>query len=816
MLTALGMSVFVCLMIMMSAIWIQSRVKQVMSASDKMDHRIVLDGLFAYTINGIKQNWCYSDTWVQDNACNLFHVRNTARLLLSDDTLLYLGASKTPHPDPVGNTRLTSITQTVPLTAITPSHPLFNITRPLTGNYDTVTFTLTRENTAVSTTKGNEVPIRVSIKLIASKNSPYKDLELQAKVIAFSREISYFGLVVPKSMYLGMAAPAPGDVSFANVSAGVTQGLRFESPIFVNGDLHLPPKATDAAAAMNNVTFLDKIVIGGGLIYQGAGQALFNPADAGGDKNMYNHELTSFSGLLAGYELDPEKDKGLEYLFNVNSSPKLTDFDLCRKRVMASFDLLTTRDTQLFSRFNSSPAANSFDLSLNIGLIDNLIEQYQDTGGAAFEIVTNVPNVTTAGKILSWDGGAVFKAKVIFEGLNVPSTGTRGVYFNTLYLPRNGEVALYPNGDPASEIRIKTSPHTINGRKQYNQVDMNVTFSNAAAVDIGTYTSGNILTQGSVKLLLEGMDYAYNYTQNLRDNTSTHPVMGVYKSNGFTFYKSTATAFDVYRQTAAGWYTNPMLQVDVTNYPVYDASQAPTGETDLAAFDEQCMAVPGNTDAYYTSFPSADWSTSFASQARHAWSFTADFPDGYLAGVLRIDSGIAAYNPGAGQYPTFKIQSLVQECSIESDANFVAGFFTCEKLTIKPRTAPLRIIGTIIAGNIDIDPSAYKAGIRWSTIYSPQAVYELRQARVLGRDKKGTVLNCASPTLPPLWMPNIGSISAMTHFACNPVSLRQADPFKWSTVDPDCGLETPQSTKITCKKHTTRFLVKEITRTKGL
>ncbi|MBS1970473.1 MAG: hypothetical protein JSU04_09195 [Bdellovibrionales bacterium] len=815
-LTALGMSVFVCLMIMMSAIWIQSRVNQVMSSSDKMDHRIVLDGLFAYTVNGIKQSWCFSDTWVQDNACNLFHARNTVRLLLSDETLNYLGSSKTPHPDPVINTRLMVMTQTVPLAAITPSHPLFSITQPLNGNYENVTFNIKRESSAISTTKGNEIPLRISIKLVAKASSSFKDLELQSKVIVYPRELSYFGLIVPKALYLGMPAPTAGDVSFASASSSVIQGLRFESPVFVNGDLHLPPKTANADAAMDNVTFLDKIVIGGGLIYQGAGQTLFNPGDAGGEKNMYNHELTSFTGLLAGYELDPEKDKGLEYLFNVNSNITLTDFDLCRKRIMASFDLSTTKDTQLFSRFNGSPAANSFDLSLNIGIIDNLIEQFQDTGGTAFEIATNVPNVTTAGKIVSWQGGAVFKAKLIYEGLNVPSAGTRDVYFNTFYLPRNGEVALYPLGAGGPEVHVRTSPHMVSGKKQYNQVDMNVTFTDAGNLDIGAYTSGNVLTQGSVKLVLEGMDYAYNYATNLRDNSSSHPVMGVYKSNGFTFYKSSAASFDVYRQTAGGWYTNPMLQVDTVNYPVYDASQAPNGETDFSAFDAQCMAVPGNTDAYYTSFPSADWSISFASQARHAWSFTADFPDGYLAGILHIDAGTAAYNPGAGQYPTFKIQSLVQECMIEADANFVTGFYTCEKLTIKPRSTPLRIIGTIIAGNIDIHPSAYQAGIRWSTIYHPQAVYELRQARVLGRDKKGAVLDCASPSLPPLWMPNIGAISVMTHYACNPVSLRQADPFKWTGVDPDCGLETPQSTKVTCKKQTTRFLLKEVSRTKGL
>ncbi|MNT68544.1 hypothetical protein D3C72_2067870 [compost metagenome] len=94
-------------------------------------------------------------------------------------------------------------------------------------------------------------------------------------------------------------------------------------------------------------------------------------------------------------------------------------------------------------------------------------------------------------------------------------------------------------------------------------------------------------------------------------------------------------------------------------------------------------------------------------------------------------------------------------------------------------------------------------------------MYELRAAGVLGKRADGTMVNCDSTTMPPLWMANIGLPTAVDHYICNPVSLRKADPFKWTTVDPDCGVVDNAPVR-SCKKAMTRFLVKEVSRSKGL
>src|SRR5690606_21338558 len=148
-------------------------------------------------------------------------------------------------------------------------------------------------------------------------------------------------------------------------------------------------------------------------------------------------------------------------------------------------------------------------------------------------------------------------------------------------------------------------------------------------------------------------------------------------------------------------------------------------------------------------------STSFVKMSRKAWSFSSEYDgskpgqvDGYNSGTEILGDNIV---PGYSQ-GSFHVLSLVKNCVIPANVNFVAGFYTCENLTIQARTAPLRIIGTFIVGKIKIDPSAYKAGIRWSNIYHPSAVIELRNAGVLGVLPQGAKVNCNS--LPPLWAPN--------------------------------------------------------------
>lgn len=819
-LSALIMGVVVAIMIFSSAIYIRSRAQSVATSSNKMDNRIALDGMLAYTINGIKQNWCFGDSWLQDAGanCDLKNARNTARLIISDESLNYIGSSGTPRPTNLMDTKLSKIEQTVSLSSINTNHPLYNLARPLNGKFKTVTFTIKRDDSAIATTKGREVRLKILVHLEALSGLELDHLDLESQVIVYPRELSYFSLIVPGSLYLGSEPTGAGQVGFANVTTSGGAGLRFESPVFVNQSLYLPQAG---GTAMNNVVFLDKVVLGAGMLYQ-TGKGVYSPTNAGGTDNRYNYEMPSFKGLMGGYEQDEGLDSGLEFLFGIQPPPApldLVNFNRCLARIQASYNLNVTKDSQLFMRYRGYSGPNTFNVDANIGSVDNLVEQFVDQ---KVPFVINTDTGVSAGTVDTVDGGSVFKVRVVFSGLKPPGK-PRGIYSSEFYLSRGGRVTLTPQGlGSGANMSISSTPHMFGGKQQFNQTDMNVTFNNITDWDLAPFkvNSSDILAvQDSVKIFFEAFDYAYSEAKNLRDPTSDlvrNPNLGIYKNNGLTFNRVSG-AFQI-ASTSTAWSTNEVLNDNITgDFRIWDLNQVPE-ELDWAAIDEACMATPDTSvgSAFYASFPSANWGTSFAKQAKHAWSFSTEFaPTGRFDGNISFGAGAHRFEPPT--YPTFKIQSVVRECTIEADANFVTGFYVCETLNIRQRSTPLRIIGTIITGKVNIHESAYRFGIRWSSIYHPQAVYELRTARILGKYKNGTPANCDDSALPPLWSPNLGINSALAHYICNPVSLRTADPFKWTMVDPDCGIDASVNPdKVACKSQPRRFLIKEISRTKGM
>src|SRR5690606_10156938 len=139
----------------------------------------------------------------------------------------------------------------------------------------------------------------------------------------------------------------------------------------------------------------------------------------------------------------------------------------------------------------------------------------------------------------------------------------------------------------------------------------------------------------------------------------------------------------------------------------------------------------------------------FSPKARESWNFAGD---GVNLGDPVVEELIFDGNNARPSNVTFQIRSIVGLCRIRASAELVTGFLTCDRLVIEPRTSPLRIIGTIIVGAMEIDPSALAAGIRWSSIYYPEATFELRKVGIL---KTSTGRPCADAPDPsnPIWHP---------------------------------------------------------------
>ncbi|UYL08355.1 hypothetical protein B9G69_015035 [Bdellovibrio sp. SKB1291214] len=810
--------IVISIMFFASIGYIETQAKVMEKAAVKSDRRVVMDGLYAYTVNAIKQSWCLTETWVEDQNCSLTHDRNTVRLSLSDEALLFIRNSGTPAATPITATRLSSMGTTIILSSLPPSHPLYSIVSPLAGDYSTLKFTIERDSSAISAVRGREVPIKITIFLQHKSNTEF-DQTLVSRNIIYPRELSYFGLILPNNLSLasGSDNPQKGDVNFPNIDVPAGSGLRFESPVFINGDLRLPNSSF--TTPMNNVTFVDKIFLAGVVRMDGMqDENKYMVKTAGGKGYMYNYEMPNFAGLMNGFEIDPAPDKGLKYLFNlgVTGDSGYDALAQCRDRLMASYQLSITDDAQLWIR-PVKKESNKVSVQLNLGNTDNFVEQDID----GYKTTTTVPNITGPAAVPSNVAGQpVMKVQAYYNGLQAPGTPTRGSYSSEFYVYRTGTTTVYPTGNSGGgSIVFQATPNEIGSRVQYNQVNLDITFN---SLNLGPYIAenGNVLTYPSVKFVFEAYDYGYNAGVNLRKSTAKYPK----KVNGLTFNLSgSALVLDSSQGNTFSvptiWANNSGLADDQENYawPSSDDTYKKrhgVSDTNWSDFDQKCFATPSPSDPNpdFASFPAAKWDTDFSTQARNSWSFDTEFNLDPIPGYR--NSTILYDNPLDN---TFHIDSLVNTCSIGPNIDIWAGMVACEKFEIRQRQRPLRIIGTVITKQVAIHQSAYEKGIRWSTIYHPQATQELINAGILGKGKATKETVACGSAAAPLWQSNIGINDRYIHWNCNPVSLRTADPFKWSTVDPDCGLQDIKgSTAIKCKKKTTRFLIKEISRGKGL
>lgn len=213
-------------------------------------------------------------------------------------------------------------------------------------------------------------------------------------------------------------------------------------------------------------------------------------------------------------------------------------------------------------------------------------------------------------------------------------------------------------------------------------------------------------------------------------------------------------------------------------------------------------------------FGGAGWNKDFSGQTRHSWNFASGSASTTYSDPILTSYTFDGNNSSIqAQNIKFQVRSIVGSCVVASTAELVTGFFACDTMVIQARTTPLRVIGSFIVGHLSIHPSAYQYGVRWSSIYHPQAVYELRAAGVL---KTISGAPCSTPSSP-IWHPVPSFQEVSDRYSCGVHSLRsQADPFQWTAVDPDCGLATATASNNTCKNRMIRFYAVELSREGGL
>ncbi len=413
------------------------------------------------------------------------------------------------------------------------------------------------------------------------------------------------------------------------------------------------------------------------------------------------------------------------------------------------------------------------------------------------------------------------------------------------YFPSGSTYASEHTVKVSIELKNATQVET-NGTRKMNYIVKLTPFDLATAYDAQT---GKVVdTRANQK----SADCISSPTNCIKNTNPIHPHWG--SPTG----KSVTKTFTIEQDTqfAGGGWKNPGDFFDFKTYfklnmPATDAvcpimsfpGCLGVWNNDYVKIDTDCgIRVAPKSKA---SFPLAAWSQDFSGLARRSWAFTDDSLDpatilnksyapskntpfkqfwskGYYSGTWTLNSTGGFIKPASPTSPaaTFKINSIIKNCVIDSTADFVSGFFVCDNLYINKRNKPLRIIGTFIVGHMYIDESAILAGIRWSSIYHPSALSELRDARVLKVHELARTTptddSCNNQLSAPIWHPQPSTRDILNLFTCNVVSLReQANPFQWTSVTPDCAVEEDTATglyKSKCKYRTERLILREFSR----
>ncbi len=886
---------FVGIMIYFLAPTVIKNRQQVTKSASIITTRLALHSMLDFTLLGVKQRWCFSDSWMPENCGKganpttqeiLSHPRSIERILMKKETADFLGAMGYPNAQKLLENQV--ISATIPIANFSTLHPIYKIVSDLKG-YKVSSFSveISRNTQSLIPEYGREVYLRVNVKLLDDKGAVItvgsSRLEATSFVGVYPREVGSFALLVANNLHLDTASGSSlslGDSYFKKFDSKNAiksyQGIVFDSPVYINGNIHLAKAAASDSqdGAYTPVSFNEKVILGDGTVVREGKE--FVPGTAGGVSDQFWYNIGEFGGFRKGVDVDGGRDGGLDNLSGkqANSAVDKSLMQQCIDRTLAMTDLRKTLSSTLRGVITKQ-TDSKFDYRL--GLTDGNVftRQRNEISG---------PTASPSSGLVRYNfdfknkekTGAISKYRLKFNGLQVDGS-----------IPENGSVTLEPKIDlsalkqsisrqlsDAQANRDRLTPEvarldaqianaerdvadeqaSLAAEQAKNPQDKNRIASISADLDRANnrldqykaskaikdkeladakakmdeyqtrltkveadstiqpkiklsvdvpnpdstnptfkdfhveFENGELLVDGmgnpkDVSVYLQAYDVSYDRENSLRPEF-------LIKTNGYLNFKRGGNGFVAYNSVSDNYGNSK------GDLPVGDINQ------DL----EKACATQGTSSS--TAFGGADWGTNFTGTARNSWSFT----NTYDSRTDYVFNGTNA-SKSAGT-ATFVVQSMAKNCIITAQADFVSGFLVCDKLIIQSRSTALRIIGSIIAVNgLEIDDSAYQAGIRWSTIYHPQATYELRQVGIL---KGQNNADCTQINRFPVWHPSPSITDLSNLYRCNAISLRsKADPFRWTTVDPDCGA-VPGVSSHMCKNRMVRFFVLEVSRDSGI
>lgn len=804
----------------------------------------------------------------------------------------------------------------VPAQSISPQHPLFPVVEPVYQALHnelvdsgsklerkrldfSIRVNVHRDDSAAVV--GSETYFTITVqfedangKLLVANRVP---LKMVSYGTLYPRENGTFALMVARDLRLDGAGTSMPNVSipaFAEWDGGPRSGMIFHSPVFVNGDLHLPKPSSgthfSGEGLYSPVTFADRVILGSGWIYEG--DQLFKPDTAGGKHDMFWSDHRLLGGLKMGALIDNAWDNGLMRFGEFSVGNVDTSFYqkcLARNNAKAA----TQFGSELYAG-RQPGGAGVFDWVLGIADFGTV------TGESMTAVDFNPQHQAVPPPETDAATGFV-KADLSKPGSSAPLGDailqlqvTMGQQTVTAYMPWNSKLTLQPQigdvrspqdtGDSAllqklhdtpaqydealdamrnpgtvtievkgvSYERDESTPPSASFPSQENHLaELKVAFSRDAKKYIDP-TGAPLSTQ----IRIVAMDGRYQHGTAI----STVPQAALDRVKRYLSIQNDGVSLvaddNLRAQPSSDPLSDPYDSLQITNQFVsarnFDAAA-------YLNFDKKCEQAAGRSTGQ--SFGAAAWNVDLAPSAaamRLAWnnanlsgapgevvctpddtpvtaSTSSSLPRystcSYTFSAGGLDIGGTPEHPGplpmvqstaGGPWRTpfrddFRTLSIVKSCVIEPSARLVTGFFTCDSLTILPRSQPLYIIGTFIVKELDIqDPlRTLKAGVHWYSIYHPDALGILRYSRVLRPISASTgpveppVCDDALTSLP-IWDVTGLSLQRQGDLrSCNAISLRAKNGnFTWSAVDPDCG-PLPNSGGSLCKNHPVNYLVTE-------
>lgn len=789
-------------------------------------------------------------------------------------SLIASGVDVGPYVD-INHLSLNSFELSIKFNEVSSLHPLFPILQTINSPHvKGVYVKVTRDRSVYLPKSGGEAFLDVLVELMDEDGrhpvlAGGGVLSLTSRVSVHPRELGSFGLVMAKNLYLDRNAkdppPSKGDVIIGNGGFTQSRGLTLLSPTFVNENIYLP------TTNYTPITFADRVYMGNGKVFKGT--LPFSPETPGGIGARLWSEMTSrFGGFLNGLENDGKIDRGLVHAFQAPNSLPSTDINLMQRCILHSQYLADQKklaNNILSARLRTGNSTNDYLYTVGFENKKWMEENpAQSNEFYAQDIASNVDtsNWRTNRANLATDESSSAPNKVLKLEMSIGQNAL------TAELGRGSVLRITPNFLGDISEKIAELERRLGGGQQGNGGQTPGNNDGQQQNNGGQWGGGGQLgssggqQQGSGRQWGDGgsSQVRLDALKQLRDNyrqpeiiVSVSPVkyenveqphvldvrvkfvnpeflldhrlerkVPVMSFKGYdpsyvrgnilssnhgglnhqTRYLNFAASFDGKTLVAPGGFSGSV------GGP-WETVQSEVFEFNWGKFNQDCDNLRGAKEGQ--AFGAAPWDYDFSPKARESWNFAGDsgvaLGDPVLPEIV-FDANNARLNPSNA---TFQVRSIVGLCRIRSSAELVTGFMTCDKLLIEPRTSPLRIIGTIIVGSLEIDPTALAAGIRWSSIYYPEATFELRRAGILKTSSGAACVEGPDP-LNPIWhpIPSIEKVAA--RFSCNAISLRaKADPFQWTSVSPDCG-RMPGASATSCKRHPENFFVVEYSREGGI